>query len=85
MQQYVRLAGILVVLLPAVLTAAPASAITAKQKMATCKFGADDQKLIGKARAEFLKKCMSNKNDPRGPALGTPAPTEQEEEPEPNQ
>jgi len=45
---------------------APCFALTSKDKMATCKFGADDQKLQGKARAEFLKKCMSNRNDPRG-------------------
>jgi hypothetical protein len=38
--------------------------------MATCKFGADDQKLQGGARNAFLKKCMANRNDPRGPASG---------------
>jgi hypothetical protein len=42
-------------------------AVDAKQKMATCKFGADDQKLQGAARAAFLKKCMANRDDPRGP------------------
>jgi hypothetical protein len=36
--------------------------------MATCKFGADDQKLAGAARAKFMKNCMANKNDPRGSA-----------------
>jgi hypothetical protein len=87
MQRYVLLAGAMVGLLPAVLTGAPALAITAKQKMETCKFGADDQKLTGAARVVFLKKCMSNKNDPRGPAIRTPAaagaPTPPNEEPEP--
>jgi hypothetical protein len=39
---------------------APAVAVSAKDKMATCKFGADDQKLAGKARAAFMAKCMSN-------------------------
>ena len=29
-------------------------AVTAKEKMVTCKFGADDQKLLGAARAWFL-------------------------------
>jgi hypothetical protein len=79
------LATVLTALLPALLSgSAPALAITPKQKMATCKFGADDQKLVGAARAAFMKKCMSSKNDPRGTAVGTPAspgaPTAPEEE-----
>ena len=45
-------------------------AVTAKEKAATCKFGADDQKLAGAARAKFIKNCMANKNDPRGGAAG---------------
>ena len=50
-----------------VLIGAPAKAqtITAKQRMETCKFGADDQKLAGAARNAFLKKCMA-KGDPPG-------------------
>jgi hypothetical protein len=52
----------------AVLPSAPSFAVTAKEKMATCKFGADDQKLAGAARAKFMKNCMANKNDPRGGA-----------------
>ena len=72
MQRYALLAGVLAALSPVLLSGTPALAITAKQKMETCKFGADDQKLTGKSRAVFLKKCMSNKNDPRGPAVGTP-------------
>jgi len=43
-------------------------AVTAKDKKATCKFGADDQHLTGKARKTFMKNCMADKNDPRGPA-----------------
>jgi hypothetical protein len=39
---------------------APAHAVTAKEKMETCKFGADDQKLAGAARKTFLSKCMAN-------------------------
>jgi len=50
------------------LLASPASALTSKQKMETCKFGADDQKLKGAKRNAFITKCMSNKNDQRGPA-----------------
>ncbi len=49
-------------LLPALLLATPASAVTAKQKMATCKFGADDQKLTGAKRNAFIKRCMAKGN-----------------------
>ncbi len=54
--------------LPLLLLATPALAATAKQKAETCKFGADSQQLTGKARKTFMAKCMSNKDDPRGPA-----------------
>ncbi|HXW41423.1 MAG TPA: PsiF family protein [Xanthobacteraceae bacterium] len=60
-------------LLIALLPGAPSYALTAKEKMVTCKFGADDQKLEGKARAAFMKNCMANRNDPRGPG-GAAAP-----------
>lgn len=71
-----------VTVLIAVLPSAPSFAVSAKEKMATCKFGADDQKLAGAARAKFMKNCMANKNDPRGgagaagagPAGGVPPP-----------
>ena len=59
-------AAFLVVVLPG----APSYAVTSKDKMAICKFGADDQKLTGAARGRFIKRCMSNKDEPRGP----PAP-----------
>ena len=42
------------------LAGTPALALTAKEKMETCKFGADDQKLTGKAQQDFIKKCMAN-------------------------
>ena len=42
----------------------PANALTAKEKMVTCKFGADDQKLAGPARKSFLSKCMANSDAP---------------------
>ena len=45
---------------------APAFAATAKQKQETCNFGADDQKLTGAKRKDFMAKCMSNKDSPRG-------------------
>ncbi len=59
------------------LSGVPAVAITAQQKMVTCKFGADHPqgggpKLEGKQRAHFIARCMSNQNDSRGPAIGTP-------------
>jgi hypothetical protein len=44
------------------LLASPASAVTYKQKMETCKFGADDQKLAGAKRNAFIKKCMGKGN-----------------------
>jgi hypothetical protein len=49
----------------------PSFAVTAQQKMATCKFGADNQKLTGSQRAKFIKDCMANRNDPRGGASAT--------------
>jgi hypothetical protein len=65
-------------MLAILLSSAPCLAVASKDKMATCKFGADDQKLAGKARAAFIKKCMSNKDEPRGaamaPAAGAPPP-----------
>jgi psiF repeat len=57
-------AAVLIALLPC----APSYAVTSKDKMATCKFGADDQHLQGKARKAFMKKCMSNADQPRGAA-----------------
>jgi hypothetical protein len=74
MSRYALLAAALIVLLPA----GPCFAVDAKQKMATCKFGADDQRLQGAARNAFLKKCMANRNDPRGPASGGGAAPKQQ-------
>jgi hypothetical protein len=47
-------------LLLAVPLASPAPALTAKEKMDTCKFGAEDQQLTGKKAQDFIKKCMAN-------------------------
>ena len=44
------------------LLALPAAAATKAQKMETCKFGADDQKLTGAKRNAFIKRCMANEN-----------------------
>jgi hypothetical protein len=73
MLRYFVTAAVLAVML----TSSQSFALTSKAKMATCKFGADDQKLQGAARNKFMKKCMANKDDPRGPAVGTPPPPAQ--------
>jgi len=57
-------AGIAAVAL--LLAPAPAFAVSAKDKMETCKFGADHQKLSGAARKKFLANCMANRDSPRG-------------------
>jgi hypothetical protein len=64
------LAAALIVLLPA----RPCFAVDAKQQMATCQFGADQQRLQGVARDAFLKKW--DRDDPRGrtPAGAVTAP-----------
>jgi hypothetical protein len=64
MLRYVVIAAMFAVTLPS----APSFGLTADEKMATCTFGADEQKLAGAKRDTFLKKCMADKNDPRGPA-----------------
>jgi hypothetical protein len=69
MSRCALLAVALIVLLPAGLC----FAVDATQKMTTCKFGADQQQLQGEARDVFLKKCMEDRDDPRGPApAGSP-------------
>jgi len=75
MQRYALVPSVFMVLLLMALPSAPALAVSAKQKMATCKFGADHPTVLaGKERADFIKKCMSDKNDPRGPLpSGAPA------------
>jgi hypothetical protein len=52
----------------------PAFAATAEQKAETCKFGADDQKLMGAKRKAFMSKCMSNADSPRGKPKAAPKP-----------
>jgi hypothetical protein len=47
------------------------AALSTREKMKTCQFGADDQKLTGEGRKKFISRCMTNKDDPRGPG---PAP-----------
>jgi psiF repeat len=47
-------------MLPLLLLATPASAISRKDKMDTCTFGANDQKLTGAKRKVFIRRCMAN-------------------------
>lgn len=49
-------------LMPLLLLAQPAAAATAAQKMETCKYGAEHDKLTGAKRDAFIKKCMTNAN-----------------------
>lgn len=58
---------------------APALALTAKQKMETCQFGAKDQKLKGAARTAFIKNCMKDAPmEPHKPAAAAPKAKEQD-------
>jgi hypothetical protein len=45
--------------LPLLLLATPASAVSYKEKMETCKIGAASQKLTGAKRNVFIKRCMA--------------------------
>jgi hypothetical protein len=60
-------------LFAAMLCGAPAFAITPQEKMKTCEFGADDQKLTGTARKSFMTKCMA-KDDGPGPKSAAKKP-----------
>jgi hypothetical protein len=63
MLRYAVVTGMLVLTLPC----APSFAVSPKDKMETCKFGADSQNLQGADRKKFIDRCMSSTNDPRGP------------------
>ena len=68
-------------LFAAVLFAAPAWAITPQEKMKTCEFGADDQKLTGPARKSFISKCMAQGDGP-GPKTASKKPKSQSMQPQ---
>ena len=68
MLRYVVGAAIMLAVVPGT----SALAVSSKDKMKICTFGADDQKLKGAARKTFITKCMSNKNDPRGKPVARP-------------
>jgi len=59
--------GFLLGLLAAGLMNAPAHAVTKQQKLETCTFGADAQKLAGAARQSFMTRCMANEDRPAAP------------------
>jgi hypothetical protein len=63
-------------LFAAMLLAVPARAITPQEKMKTCEFGADDQKLTGPARKSFISKCMAQGDAP-GPKTASKKPKSQ--------
>jgi hypothetical protein len=72
MIRYAAIAGALATMLQSTQSVA----VTVENKAATCKFGADYQKLQGEAREVFLKKCMADEDEPRGPAASG-GPSEQ--------
>jgi hypothetical protein len=51
-----------IALVPVVLVATSAAAVTSEEKMETCKVGAESQKLQGAKRDAFIKKCMAGGN-----------------------
>jgi hypothetical protein len=67
-------------LAPSVKTFAQEKTVTAKDKKATCEFGADDQKLKGAERKTFLSKCMAKEEgDTKAKAKPKPKPKKKEE------
>jgi len=69
MLRFLMAAGLAVAMLGGV----PAAlAATSKQKMETCTFGADEQKLQGAARKKFMANCMANRDSPRGKPVDAP-------------
>jgi hypothetical protein len=64
--------AIIATLLAAAVASTPSFAVSNKAKQETCKIGADAQNLQGPDRAKFMKNCMANRNDPRGPATAPP-------------
>jgi hypothetical protein len=66
--------AIIVSLFAAAAATTPSFAVSNKAKQETCKIGADSQNLQGPERAKFIKNCMANRDDPRGPASAPAAP-----------
>ncbi|MEJ2626315.1 MAG: PsiF family protein [Pseudolabrys sp.] len=61
LRTFCRTLGLLVMglALPLLLQATPASALTYKQKMETCRIGAKAEKLTGAKRTAFIRHCMA--------------------------
>lgn len=57
-----RSLALAIALVPVVLVAKPAAAVTSQEKMETCKVGAESQQLQGAKRDAFIKKCMAGGN-----------------------
>ncbi len=53
----------------------PASAVTATEKMETCNFGADAQKLAGAPRKRFIARCMADSDAPAKRAAKKTSPS----------
>ncbi|MFZ0621184.1 MAG: PsiF family protein [Pseudolabrys sp.] len=51
-----------IALIPFMLLATPAAAVSSQEKMETCKVGAESQQLQGAKRDTFIKKCMAGGN-----------------------
>lgn len=62
------LSAVLLAMHSAPALAQPPSAISAKEKMEICKFGAKDQNLKGKAEQDFIKRCMAKEDAPASQA-----------------
>ena len=60
MLRFISAGGVLAL----IVVGTPAAAITAQEKMETCKFGADHQKLSGAKRKRFLARCMADTDGP---------------------
>lgn len=73
----VFLAAGLFALSPGEKSFAQEKAVTAKDKKATCEFGADDQKLKGAERKTFMTKCMAKE---QGDAKAKPKPKPKKKE-----
>jgi len=77
----VLLAAGLFALSPGEKSFAQEKAVTARDKKATCEFGADDQKLKGAERKTFMTKCMA-KEQSDAKAKPKPKPKKKEEKKE---
>jgi len=85
----------IIALFPLLLLATtPASALTAKEKMETCKIGADNQELKGAKRNAFIHRCMAKgnyeppgrkKEAPKKPKTKKSAPKPVTQQPAPKQ